>query len=141
MRLFWFISGCFSFALGFIGAFLPFIPTVPLMILAAFCFARSSERFHVWLINHPTFGPPIQDWRENGAISRKGKQLSFIAITAALLLSVLMQLPPLAIFGQAITSVPQDELVVAVVSNWPTATSSDIRDKWGALVAAIVLAD
>lgn len=45
------------------------------------------------------------------------------------------------IFGQAITIVPEDNLVVAVVSNWPTATSNDYRQKWGTLLAAIAAAD
>ncbi|MEM7243317.1 MAG: YbaN family protein [Pseudomonadota bacterium] len=102
MRTVWFIGGILSFAFGFLGAFLPFLPTVPLMILAAFCFARSSDRFHKWLITHPTFGPPIVDWRERGAISKKGKTLSFIAITIALGISVAIQLPTYALLLQAL---------------------------------------
>ena len=59
MRTLWTLAGFFCFGLGFIGAFLPLLPTVPFMLLAAYCFARGSERFHEWLITHPTFGPPV----------------------------------------------------------------------------------
>lgn len=101
MRIFWFIGGILSFALGFIGAFLPFLPTVPLMILAAFCFARSSERFHNWLLDHKTFGPPIKDWRDKGAISLRGKKLATVGVTLAFAISVAMQLPLYALGLQA----------------------------------------
>ncbi|MGB0901076.1 YbaN family protein, partial [Halocynthiibacter sp.] len=69
MRTLWLIGGLLSFILGLIGAFLPLLPTVPLMLLATFCFSKSSERLHNWLINHPRFGPAIADWNDHGSIS------------------------------------------------------------------------
>ena len=83
MRIFWLGLGWLSVGLGAIGAVLPLLPTVPFLLLAAFCFARSSERFHNWLITHPTFGPPIADWRKSGAIRRRVKWLA----TASILVS------------------------------------------------------
>ncbi len=59
--------------LGFIGAFLPVLPTTPFLILAAACFARSSPRFESWLLAHPRFGPLLTEWRTRGAIPRKAK--------------------------------------------------------------------
>lgn len=59
--------------LGFVGAFLPVLPTTPFLILAAACFARSSMHFENWLLNHPRFGPLLTDWRSRGAIPRKAK--------------------------------------------------------------------
>jgi len=80
VRAIWVIGGWLSFALGMIGVVLPLLPTVPFMLLAAFCFARGSERFHDWLVNHRRFGPAIRDWHESGAISRKGKIAAVVAI-------------------------------------------------------------
>ena len=62
--------------LGFIGAFLPVLPTVPFLIVAAGCFARSSRRLEMWLLDHPRFGPLLRDWRERGAIPRHAKHMA-----------------------------------------------------------------
>lgn len=73
MRILWAIMGFTSLGLGILGAILPLVPTVPFMLLATFCFARSSKRMHDWLFNHRTFGPMIQNWQSHGAISRPAK--------------------------------------------------------------------
>src|SRR3546814_11599305 len=57
-------AGWASLGLGAIGAFLPLLPTVPFVILAAFCFARSSPRLEKWLLTHPHFGHHIVAWRD-----------------------------------------------------------------------------
>lgn len=91
MRRHLYLAGGFlSLALGAIGAFLPLLPTVPFMILAAFCFARSDRRLEARLLDHRHFGPHIRRWRERGAISRRGKQaaLGAFAFSAILALAV-----------------------------------------------------
>lgn len=62
--------------IGFLGAFLPVLPTVPFLVLAAACFARSSTRLEGWLLSHPRFGPFLRDWRARGAIPRPAKRAS-----------------------------------------------------------------
>ncbi|MWB76942.1 DUF454 family protein [Pseudooceanicola sp. 216_PA32_1] len=103
MRWLWLSFGILSVALGVIGIVLPLLPTVPFMILAAFCFARSSERMHDWLVTHPRFGPAIADWQQNGAISRKGKRYATLSIAAVFSMSVLSGLRPQLLMIQGIT--------------------------------------
>jgi len=62
--------------LGLIGVILPLLPTTPFVILAAFCFSRSSEKFHRMLLDHRFFGPMISDWEAYGIIPLKVKCLS-----------------------------------------------------------------
>ncbi|NDR57527.1 YbaN family protein [Aliiruegeria sabulilitoris] len=88
MKVLWLLAGGTSLALGILGAFLPLLPTVPFILLAAFCFSRSSQRLHDWLLDHALFGPTIADWRENGAISRRSKTLATISIILVLCLSI-----------------------------------------------------
>lgn len=83
MRILWFISGGICVALGTAGIILPLLPTVPFLLLAAFCFANSSDAAHQWLITHRIFGPPIQDWQQSGAIRRPAKIMASVCIIAA----------------------------------------------------------
>lgn len=83
------IAGFVSIGLGTIGAFLPLLPTVPFMILAAFCFARSSPRLEAKLLDHPLFGSHIRRWRERGAISHRGKQAALAAFACSIVLALI----------------------------------------------------
>lgn len=94
LRLFWLALGVVALALGGLGAVLPLLPTTPFMLLAAFAFARSSQRLHDWLLGHRVFGPLIHDWRTHGAIGRRAKILGLLSIAAVLVLSVVMNTPP-----------------------------------------------
>ncbi|PZU06787.1 YbaN family protein [Sphingomonas sp.] len=86
MRFVHLALGIMSVATGFVGIFLPLLPTVPFMLLAAFFFARSNPEWERRLIEHPQFGPHIIAWRERGAISRRGKMAGIggLAISAAM---------------------------------------------------------
>ena len=97
------IGGGLALAVGIAGIVLPLVPTTPLLLLAAFCFARSSPRLEMWLIEHPRFGPPIRDWRAEGAISSRAKTMAMLAIVATFLLSVFLQLPGRVLAIQAVT--------------------------------------
>jgi len=102
MRLFWVISGLLSLGLGVVGVVLPLLPTVPFILLAGFCFARSSERLHGWLLEHRHFGPMIDDWHTRGAISPRVKRLSTLSVIGVIAISYLIGLRTLILIVQAV---------------------------------------
>ena len=100
-QVLWLIAGGLSLILGIIGIVLPILPTTPFMLLATFCFARSSRRLHSWLINHPRFGPTIQNWHQYGAISKGARIGAVLTMIGVLLLSVILSFKLVIIIVQA----------------------------------------
>ena len=87
-RTLYLIAGFVSLGLAAIGAVLPVLPTTVFVILAAFCFARSSPALEARLLGHPVFGPHILLWRERGAISRKGKRAASAAFAVSIVIAL-----------------------------------------------------
>jgi uncharacterized protein len=87
VRWFWIGIGFFFVALGFIGAFVPVMPSTVFFIIAAWCFARGSERWLNWLLALPTVGPLVRDYREGKGMPARAKLISVSMLTAAVLLS------------------------------------------------------
>ena len=102
MRVLWLLAGLLALLLGVAGIVLPLLPTVPFLLLAAWCFARSSERLHLWLINHQRLGPPIRDWQQRGAISTGAKRMASISMLAVFVLSVMLGVAPALLLVQAL---------------------------------------
>jgi len=67
-RYLWLGSGLSFTALAFLGALLPILPTTPFLLLAAWCFAKSSPRLHRWLLESRLFGPLIRDWQRHRGV-------------------------------------------------------------------------
>jgi uncharacterized membrane protein YbaN (DUF454 family) len=76
--------------LGLVGVFVPVMPTVPFLIVAAWAASRSSPRLHHWLMTHPRFGRQLRDWNEYGVVPRRAKWFTTVmmAISAVSMLLV-----------------------------------------------------
>jgi len=85
LRLLYLGGGFTSLGLGIVGAFLPILPTVPFLLLAAFCFARSHPELAERLHAHPTYGAPMRQWRDRRAISRRAKLSALIAMSTGVI--------------------------------------------------------
>ncbi|MDT8375784.1 MAG: YbaN family protein [Mariprofundaceae bacterium] len=72
--------GFLFLGLGFIGIFLPLLPTTPFVLLAAGCFAKSSEGLSRWLLNNRTFGPMIRNWEEHKCISCNSRRVAVLSL-------------------------------------------------------------
>tara|TARA_B100001123_G_C15183893_1_gene976486 strand:+ start:620 stop:991 length:372 start_codon:yes stop_codon:yes gene_type:complete len=85
-RTFFLLLGWLCVCLAFIGIFLPGIPTTPFLLVALWAFAKSSKRFHSWLLNHKKFGPILQNWESHKVVPRKAKILMVILQIAAIVI-------------------------------------------------------
>lgn len=98
-------AGVSCVALGAVGAVLPIMPTVPFLLLAAFCFARSNPAWERKLLDHPRYGPPLQHWRERRSISRPAKLAAVTAMSAGALVTWMMLGVPWVFVSLAILAI------------------------------------
>jgi uncharacterized membrane protein YbaN (DUF454 family) len=87
-------AGLLCVLLGVVGIFLPVLPTTPFMLLAAACFARSSRRFHDWLLANRTFGPLIHEWEKHRSIPRRTKLAAIALMSLTLAASIVFFVEP-----------------------------------------------
>ncbi|RMG17578.1 MAG: DUF454 domain-containing protein [Planctomycetota bacterium] len=128
MRLLTLGLGLLSLGLGIVGAFVPLLPTTPLLLLAAACFARSSPRLDAWLRSHPRLGPPLRAWTEHGTVSWRAKGLLVALLGVSLLYALgcpASVLPPLGQVSFVLLAVG----VSAFVLSRPSAPPSSCREE------------
>lgn len=83
------VCGILLTCIGVLGMFLPLLPTTIFLLLAAWCFARSSEKFYHWLHNNRFFGKYISDYRKEGGMTVRSKIISLTILWLGLGYSVL----------------------------------------------------
>jgi uncharacterized membrane protein YbaN (DUF454 family) len=93
LRGFWIVVGTLSTGLGLVGIFVPVLPTTPFLLLAAFCFARSSAPFYRRLMSSRWVGPYLRNYREGGGMTRRDKAITLIALWLAIGTSALWGVP------------------------------------------------
>ena len=95
MRIVLIIVGILSLALGIIGIFLPILPTVPFIVLAAACFSRGSKRMHDWLVRMPFAGKVIDDYEKGHGVSWKSKATALLMLWGGMTISTIALKPSL----------------------------------------------
>ena len=85
-RLLWLCGGYLSLGLAVIGAILPLMPTTVFLLIAAWCFGRSSPALRAKLLANPRFGLALRDWQEHGSISRRAKRAALLSMALGWLL-------------------------------------------------------
>ena len=85
-RILYIILGCIGLGLGAVGAILPLLPAFPFLLLAAFCFAKSSEKLHRWFINTKLYKNNLESYIKGQGMTRKTKIR--IMVTVTILMSI-----------------------------------------------------
>lgn len=93
------LAGLAFLGLAALGLFLPVLPTVPFLLVAGACFARSSMRLNGWLRRHARFGPLIRRWQDHGQVPRPIKRRATLVILVTAPLALLLSRPPLWVWG------------------------------------------
>ncbi len=97
MRVIYLCFGFIFLGVGIIGIFLPLLPTTVFILLSAYCFSRSSEKFYNWLIDHPRFGQSIRDWQGSGSINKRAKKYAVGMIILSFIISLSLQVSTLVL--------------------------------------------
>ena len=97
LRILLIIAGTVCVGLGIVGIFVPVLPTTPFLLLAAACYARSSQRFHSWLLNSKWFGSYIRNYLERKGITLRAKIITLSLLWITIGISVAFAVETLAL--------------------------------------------
>ena len=89
-KAFFVVLGCLSLGLGAVGAVLPILPTVPFLMLAAFCFAKSSEKLHNWFISTKLYKKNLESFVQGKGMTMKTKIRIMITVTILMSIGFIM---------------------------------------------------
>jgi uncharacterized membrane protein YbaN (DUF454 family) len=101
-KFLYFTLGCFCIVMAYIGVVTPGIPYSPFVVAAAFCFARSSERAHRWIMNHRIFGPFLTNWSTKRVFPQRMKYLMIGMMSLSLALMTVSGVKPIGILSTGI---------------------------------------
>ena len=89
-KTFFVVLGCLSLGLGALGAVLPILPTVPFLMLAAFCFAKSSEKLHNWFISTKLYKKNLESFVQGKGMTMKTKIRIMVTVTILMSIGFIM---------------------------------------------------
>ncbi|WP_058306840.1 YbaN family protein [Gracilibacillus massiliensis] len=87
-RILWMIAGSLSLIIGLIGIVVPLLPTTPLVILAAFCFGKSSKALHHWLVTNKYFGRYLMDYQSGKGVPIRIKIFAVMIVWTSVLFTL-----------------------------------------------------
>ena len=99
LRIVLIIVGMLSLVLGIVGIFLPVLPTVPFVLLAAACFSRGSKKMHDWLVRIPFAGKVIGDYEKGRGVSRRTKVTALLMLWTGMTISAIALGPKPAVLA------------------------------------------
>ena len=89
-KILYIILGCAGLVTGAVGAVVPMLPAFPFLLLAAFCFARSSERLHTWFVGTKLYQDNLKDYAAGKGMTRKTKIRIMVTVTALMSIGFVM---------------------------------------------------
>ena len=89
-QLLYVILGCIGLALGAVGAVLPLLPAFPFLLLAAFCFAKSSEKLHRWFTGTKLYKNNLESYVKGQGMTWKTKIRIMITVTVLMSIGFIM---------------------------------------------------
>lgn len=118
IRILLIILGTIALMLSIIGLVLPLLPTTPLVLVAAACYARSSIRFHRWMTTNRYFGQTIVNWEKTKSITVKARTVSLLMLNFSMLLSCIIIYPnTLGLVFLIITAVIVNIIICRIPTN------------------------
>ncbi len=81
------IVGLFFVGLAMLGVVLPVLPTTPFLLVAAYCFAKSSPALYKKLLNNKIFGPLIYNWQHYRCIEKRAKYIALLTMVLSVIVS------------------------------------------------------
>lgn len=109
-KVFWYIAGMLSLGMAYIGIVTPGIPFSIFLVMAAFCFSKSSERMHNWIYNHKIFGPFLTNWKDKRIFPKKMKYVMVLMMASTLVLTF--------VFTGNLTAILYSGIFMALVAIW-----------------------
>ncbi len=103
-KMVYIILGCIGLGIGAVGAVVPLLPSFPFLMLAAFCFARSSERLHTWFVGTKLYKKNLESYVAGKGMTKATKAKILTTVTALMAFGFVMM-----------SEVPVGRIVLAIV--------------------------
>lgn len=121
VRGWWFVIGLLAVAIGAIAIVVPGLPSTMFFVFAAWCFSRSSPRFERWVLELPSIGPMVRDYRAGLGMPRRAKVLAMTMMWSAVLFSAWLTHERVLLAGTIVAA----GLVGSYVVLWRVPTRAD----------------